>query len=97
MITLYQDCTIYEIGRDGYGKPIKKNERFEKCRVKEKIQLVKNQTNIETVSQLEVILSATTVVNVDDKFEFEGKEFTIISMKITRNSIGEIVKKVIFV
>ncbi|MBS4207448.1 hypothetical protein [Bacillus sp. FJAT-50079] len=98
MITLYQDCIIiYEIGRDGYGKPIKKNEQFIKCRVKEKYQLVKDKSAKEVVSQLEIIISPDVDVKVDDKVEYEGLEYTIISLKITRNTIGEVVKKVIFV
>lgn len=96
MITLYQDCKIYEIGRDGYGKPIKKNEQDVKCRVKEKYQLVKNNAAKEVVSQFEITVYPEVVVKPDDKVEYNNKEHSIISIKITRNTIGEIVKKVIF-
>ncbi|WP_391115992.1 hypothetical protein [Psychrobacillus sp. L3] len=97
MITLYQDCTIYEIGRDGYGKSIKKNEQDVKCRVKEKYQLVKDKSAQEVVSQLEFTLPADISFKVDDKVEYDNKEHAIISQKITRNTIGEVVKQVIYV
>ncbi len=96
MITLYQDCKIYEIGRDGYGKPIKKNEREVKCRVKEKYQLVKDKAAQEVVSKLEIMVGADVVFKVDDKISYEGIEHSIISFKITRDPIGEVVKKVIY-
>lgn len=97
MITLYQDAVIYEIGRDVYGKPIKKNEQLVKCRAKEKYQLVKNNAAIETVSQLEFTFYPDTKINLDDKIEYEGEEYSIISYSITRDPIGEAVKKKVFV
>lgn len=96
MITLYQDCIIYEIGRDGAGKPIKKSQQEVKCRVKEKYQLVKDKAAKEVVSQLEITVGADVDFKVDDKVEYDGIEHSIISYKITRNTIEEVVKKVIY-
>jgi len=96
MITFYQDCTIYEIARDGSGKSIKKGMQESKCRVKEKYQLVKDKAAKEVVSELEITVPADIIFKVDDKIEYEGIEHSIISYKITRNTIGKIVKKVIF-
>lgn len=97
MITFHQECTIYETGRDGYGKPIKMNMQTLKCRVKEKYQMVKNQAAQEIVSQLEFTLPPNAQVSVNHIIGYEGKEYAIISLKITRNTIGEVVKKVVFV
>jgi hypothetical protein len=97
MITFYQDCVIYEIDRDGYGKPVKKNEQNLKCRVKEKYQLIKDKSAVDTVSELQITLPNDAVVKPDDKVEFEGKEYAIISVKNTRNTLAEVIKKVVYV
>lgn len=103
MITFHQDCVIYEIGRDGYGKPIKKNEQNLKCRVKEKYQLVKDKSALEKVSELQVTLPKNAYVDVDYKIQIKNddgtwsKEYSIISFKFTRNTLSEIVKKVVYV
>lgn len=96
MITFYQDCIIHQVKKDIYGKNTIVKSEDSKCRVKEKYQLVKNSAAKETVSQFEITLPAATEFNIDDLIEYENKQYAIISFKITRNTIGEIVKKVIY-
>lgn len=97
MITFHQDCTVFEVVRDGWGNPIKKSEQHLKCRAKEKYQLVKDNASKEVLSQLEFTLPPEANVKVDFKIDYEGKEHTIISLKVTRNTIGAVVKKVVYV
>ncbi|WP_416147898.1 hypothetical protein ACM26V_16845 [Salipaludibacillus sp. HK11] len=97
MMTIYQECTIYEVARDGYGKPIKKNAKTIKCRVKENYQLVKNRSAVEVVSKMEIMTFDDITINPDFKVEFEGLEYTILSTKLTRNTLGEVVKRVVYV
>lgn len=102
MISLTQDCVIKETKKEGYGKLQVLKQTPSKCRTKEKFQLVVNQNAEKVTSQIEF----TIPVEIDVKFgyknlvyqiEFEGNTYTILSMKLTRNTLGEVVKKVVFV
>lgn len=97
MITLQQDCVIKEIKKDVYGKPQVINETPSKCRTKEKFQLVINQNAEKVTSQIEFTIPVTIDVKVGYQIEFEGNSYTVLSIKQTRNTLGEIVKKVVFV
>jgi hypothetical protein len=102
MITLTQDCVILETKKDGYGKLQVMKEIPCKCRTKEKFQIVINNNAEKVNSQIEF----TIPVDIDVKFDYqnviyqivyEGITHTILSMKLTRNTLGEVVKKVVFV
>ncbi|WP_404403807.1 hypothetical protein [Jeotgalibacillus malaysiensis] len=95
MITFHQTCKIFSMVKDAYGKPVKTNEHVTSCRVKESFKLVKNKAGEEVVSQIEVTLPSTAEVKLNDWIEYAEKDYPIISLRITRNTLGEIVKKVI--
>jgi hypothetical protein len=97
MITLLQDCVINETKRDGNGKNkiIKKTPC--KCRAKEKFQLVINDNAEKVTSQIEFTIPVDIDVKVGFQIDYEGQTYTILSIKLTRNTLGEVVKKVVFV
>jgi len=103
MITLHQKCILYKIGRDGYGQVTKLDEKKVNCRIKEKYQTVKNREALEKVSELEITLDKSAYVDFDYKIQIindDGslsREHSILSFKLTRNTIGEVVKKVVYV
>lgn len=105
MITFYQNCLLFETGRDGYGNYVEKNKRYLKCRVKDKVQLVKDKAAKEVVSKLEIWLHKDTEIKVDDQIkilvdgvdEEKTQSHTIISLKNKRNTLGEIVRKVVYI
>jgi hypothetical protein len=97
MITLVQDCVIKEIKKDGYGKMSVVKETPCKCRAKEKFQLVLNQAAEKVTSEIEFTVPNEMNVNVGFQIEYEGKSYTILSLKQTRNTLGEVVLKAVYV
>lgn len=97
MITFHQDCSIFETKKDGYGKTQKVNEVQTKCRAKEKFQLVINQNAEKVTSQIEFTIPVDVHVKTGFQIEYEGNTYKILSIKLTRNTIGHVVKKVLFV
>jgi hypothetical protein len=97
MITLPNDCVINETKKDGYGKIQVIQSTPTKCRAKEKFQLVINQNAVKVTSQIEFTVPVDVFIKVGFQIEYDGITYTIISMKLTRNTLGEVVKKVVFV
>lgn len=97
MITLQQDCVIKESKLDGYGKHQVVKETPCKCRTKEKFQLVINQNAEKVTSVIEFTIPVDIDVKVGFQIDYEGQTYTILSIKLTRNTLGEVVKKVVFI
>jgi hypothetical protein len=97
MISLLQDCVILETKKDVYGKSKVIKRTPCKCRTKEKFQLVIDQNAEKVTSQIEFTIPIDIDVKVGYQVEFEGNTYTILSMKLTRNTLGKVVKKVVFV
>jgi uncharacterized Zn finger protein len=97
MISLLQDCEILETRKDGYGKIVVIKRTPCKCRTKEKFQLIVNQNAEKVTSQIEFTVPVDIDVKVGFQIEFEADIYTILSIKLTRNTLGEVAKKVVFV
>lgn len=97
MITLTNDCVIKQTKRGGNGKIQVVKSTPCKCRVKEKFQLVINDNAEKVTSQIEFNIPVEINVKTGYQIEFEDNTYTILSIKITRNTLGEVVKKVVFV
>lgn len=97
MITLQQDCIIKETKKDAYGKNQIVKETPCKCRAKEKFQLVLNQTSEKVTSQIEFTIPNEIDVKVGFQIQYENVIHTILSIKLIRNTIGDIAQKVVFV
>lgn len=96
MITYHQKCKIVPIsGKDSYGKPIHSEPISINCRIKEKYQLVRNQASEEVTSRLEFWFPPDTEIKILDEIEY-GKKHSIISIVPKRNTLGEVVRKVVF-
>lgn len=97
MITLYQDCEIISTRKDMYGKLIQSQPISVKCRAKEEVKLVKNRVAEEVVSSIEFWFYPDTRFKVDDIIRYDNKDYTIMSFENNRNTLGEIIRKVVYV
>ncbi|EJL1640138.1 hypothetical protein NL868_001316 [Shigella flexneri] len=97
MITLHQDCKVYQIKKNYKGIPSKVDEQDAKCRSKEKYQIVVNQNAEKVTSSIEFTMKPETRVEVGYHVFFNEKEYPVIAVNLTRNTLGEIVKKAVFV
>jgi hypothetical protein len=97
MITLTQDCVILETKKDGYGKIVTTKETPCKCRTKEKFQIVINQNAEKVTSEIQFTIPVDINVKAGYQVEYDSNTYTILSMKLSRNTLGEVVKKVVFV
>ena len=97
MISLPLDCVIKETKRDGFGKLQVVKETPCKCRTKEKFQIVINQNADKVTSEIEFTIPVDINVKVGFQIKYEEITYTIVSFKQTRNTLGEIVRKVVYV
>lgn len=96
MITLNQECILHRTERNGYGQIEKTGQTVFACRVKEKYQLVKSRAGKEVTSQLEIMTFDELDIQPDYLIEFNGRDYPIISVRVVRNTLGEVVKRTVF-
>ncbi|WP_286231313.1 hypothetical protein [Neobacillus mesonae] len=97
MIDFYQDCVILETKKDVYGKNQVVKEIPCKCRVKEKFEMIVNQNAENVVSQISFTIPVDVDVKLGYKIKYQNETYTILSIKISRNLISEVARKVVYV
>jgi hypothetical protein len=97
MITLHDDCNILKTTKDISGKTVNSDPIPTKCRVKEEYKMVRNNASQEVVSELEFWIYPNTAISLENKIEYQGKEYQIISIQPKKNTLGETTRKVVFV
>jgi hypothetical protein len=98
---LKQDCGIIKIERDRFGGVTESDPIPTKCRATESFEWVRNGAGEEVVSSITFWLNPDVDIdmnNIDDRrIEYNGKSHNIISVRNRRNSLGEIIFKVVSV
>lgn len=95
---LNEECEVYKPTKDFYGKESKpSNVPITKCRVKEEYKKVKDNAAEEVISQLEFWFTPDTVISLDHKITYQQLEYSILSIKKKKNTLGDITRKVVYV
>ncbi|WP_214480970.1 hypothetical protein [Bacillus sp. SM2101] len=94
---LNEDCVVWEMVKDRYGKFTKGNPVYTKCRAREEYRKVKNKAAEEVVSSIEFWLSSDVDIDEDNVIEYNENDYTIIATKPKKDMLGNVTRRVVFV